>query len=111
MTEAKRTSVLAIVSLVTGAVGIILSCLFWPLGIVLDLTAVILGILGLVEVNKQPGLEGKALAIIGIVLGGVGVLAAILLTILGIAALALLGPQIRDIFEQVYSSLMQTPVP
>jgi hypothetical protein len=106
MTEAKRTSVLAIVSLVVGVVGIILSCLFWPVGIVLAIVALVLGILGLNEVNKQPGVGGKPLAIVGIVLGGLGVLVAIL-AIAGLTALILLGPRIENIFRQIYSSLSQ----
>jgi hypothetical protein len=58
---AKKTSGLAIAALVLGILGMCLPC---PLGLV----AVILGIVALVQMGKDPALGGKALAIIGIVL-------------------------------------------
>lgn len=54
-----RTSGLAIAALVTGLLGICLPCPF-------ALVSIGLGIAALVKINREPGLGGKALAIIGI---------------------------------------------
>jgi len=90
--EAQRMSGMSIASMVCGIVGIVVSCLFWPVGIVLAIVAVILGILGLNEIKKQPEIGGRGMAITGIVLGGISLVLAIL-GIIGIAALAILGSQ------------------
>ena len=101
---ATRTSGLAIGSLVTGILGIILSCIFWPLGAILGLVALILGIVGLNETKKQPGVHGKEMAIIGIVLGALS-LALAILVLIGVAALISMGPRINEIFREIYQSL------
>lgn len=60
-----RTSVMAIVALSLGVVGILL----FPLAFV----ALILGIVALVRMNKNPSLQGKGFAIAGTALGGAGI--------------------------------------
>jgi len=99
-----RTSGLAIGGLVTGILGIIISCVFWPIGVILGLAGLVLGILGLNEIKKQPGMQGKEMAIIAIVLGALGLVIA-LLAVVGVIALITMGPRISSIFGEIYNSL------
>ncbi len=63
-----RPSGLAIASLVLGILGLI-SCMF---GVVFALPALVLGIVALVKINKTGGLlQGRALALAGLIMGGV----------------------------------------
>jgi hypothetical protein len=62
---AKRTNVLAIISLVSGIAAFVLNwLLFLP-----SLAAVVLGGIALYQASKNPAMGGKAMAIIGIILG------------------------------------------
>ncbi len=72
-----KKSVLPVVSLVSGIISMICCA---PLGLV----AIITGILGLNAAKKGSG-EGKGMAIAGIVLGAVGIVEAIILTIAYVA--------------------------
>lgn len=54
-------------SLVAGYIGIV-GCFFAPIGPI----AIVLGVMGLLDLKKHPEKIGKARAITGIVLGGVG---------------------------------------
>ncbi len=84
---------LAIASLVVGVLnlcGWLLPICGLPLGIV----AVILGVLGIKS-------SQRTLAIVGIVLGGLTILLAIINAIAGV----LLGPQMQDIFNSISSDL------
>src|SRR4051794_1661118 len=60
-TAPQRTSGLAIAALITGILGVCLPC---PLGLV----SIGLGIAALVQIGNTPGVGGKALAIIGMIL-------------------------------------------
>jgi hypothetical protein len=72
----KKTSGLAIASLVTGILGI-------------SLLAVIFGWISLVQMGRDPNLTGKGLAIAGLVLGIIGFAAGIIMIIvfIGVATL------------------------
>lgn len=67
--QAARTSGLAIASLVLGILG----CLMLPAPI-----AIVLGIIALVKMGKDPQLKGRGLAIAGVVLGTLGFVFAVL---------------------------------
>ncbi len=64
---------LATTALILGIIGVILSWI--PIvnvvGLILDITAVILGAIGMVKAKKSG--KGKAVAIIGIILGVIGI--------------------------------------
>ncbi len=79
------------------------------LGILMDLTGLVLGIVALVQIRKNPGQTGKGWAITGIVFGALAVILLVLSPVLVIAILALLGPAIGNVFSQINSSLMMTP--
>ena len=72
---------MALVGMTLGIVGIVLSCLV-PLGTILALVALLFSIVGLGQINKQPGVYGgKGMAIAGIVLGAVGLLVSIVVVL------------------------------
>jgi hypothetical protein len=63
----KTTDGLAIASLVLGILGLICS-------ILAGIPALILGIISLKKIDRSPGLQGRGMAIAGIVLGGLSIL-------------------------------------
>ena len=68
----RLTSPLAIVSLVTGVLG-------WTLvPFVGSLVAIVTGHLARGEIRRNPGMEGNSMAVIGLVLGWVAVIGALL---------------------------------
>ena len=96
--ETKKINVLALVSIATGGLGVfallgslLLSLLGAIPGVIctafgglLALAALVTGILGLIQVNRPENLErGKGLAIAGIVIGALALLAACLIPLLG----------------------------
>jgi hypothetical protein len=71
----RKANSLAVWSLVLGIASWVLCCCFCP---PLNLVAIVLGIIALVQINEKNGAEdGRAQAILGIVLGGLNVLWAI----------------------------------
>lgn len=86
-----RTETLAIISLVVGILSVPMSfcCSFF--GIPLSITAVIMGVIAIGNINKDPQqLDGKGLAIGGIATGAFGLVMLVLLLVFGMAG-ALLG--------------------
>lgn len=83
-TSAGKDQTLAIVSLITGAVSIILSwCCY--MGIIIGPVALITGFIAINNINKDPDkYDGKGLAIAGMVAGGVGILISLIMLVLGI---------------------------
>lgn len=74
-----RTSRLAITSFIMGILG-----LFIPyVGSLLALTAIVLGIVSLRKIKRDPNLTGKGLAIAGLVLGIIALILSIVIFILG----------------------------
>ncbi len=68
-----RSSKLAIISVVLGAVAIPADVAFLA-GMPIGLAAIILGVISLVKIRRNPDLTGKVPAIIGIALGGTALL-------------------------------------
>lgn len=66
----RRNNGLSIASMATG----IASLVFCGFGVVLSVVALVLGIVGLQQVNKDPSQQGKGFAIAGIVCGLIGLL-------------------------------------
>lgn len=76
-----KTSVMAIISLVTGILGIL--CCGW---FILSIAALVLGFLGRKEINESGGAKtGSGMAMAGLILGAIGVALGILNWILILA--------------------------
>jgi len=90
-----------LVSLVLPAAFLI----FCGLGLLMDLVALVLGIIGLVQLKNHPEQKGKGLAITGTVFGGLAVILLCLSPVLVISILTLLGPVIGNVFSQVNTNL------
>jgi hypothetical protein len=74
MAVEQKTSPLAVASMVVGIVGMALSLV--AIGVFFAWVALPLGIVALVKINKSGGTQkGKGMAITGIVLGSLGVIA------------------------------------
>jgi hypothetical protein len=91
-----------LVSLVLPAAFLI----FCGLGLLMDLVALVLGIIGLVQLKNHPEQKGKGLAITGTVFGGLAVILLCLSPVLVISILTLLGPVIGNVFSQVNNNLV-----
>ena len=72
---------LAVTSLVCGIVTLVLALCCWPLGLVSAIAALITGYLGLRKADELGG-NGKGMAIAGLVMGGIGILVAVLFGLL-----------------------------
>jgi hypothetical protein len=96
---ASRMSVLAIVSLITGILGLPL-VLCW-IGIPLSIVAIITGHIALVQAGKDPLLTGKGIAWGGLVCGYLGIVMFVALLIIGLA----FGNHVKEIFETLQSQL------
>ncbi|HEX4141553.1 MAG TPA: DUF4190 domain-containing protein [Candidatus Methylacidiphilales bacterium] len=97
---ASRMSVLAIVSLITGILGLPLM-LCWIIGLPLQLCAIITGHIAMAQIGKDPTQSGKGMALGGLICGYLGV---VLLIVLFVIALAF-GNHVKEIFETIQSQL------
>ncbi len=105
--QAQKTNVLSIVSLVTGIIGFLSTCLgiFVVVGQVcmglFGLAGIITGFIGLGQVKRNPE-KGKGMAIAGIILG--------VLTMIGLCLAILIplifGPVINNVFTDLQYQLM-----
>jgi hypothetical protein len=98
-----KTNTLALVSLIVALAPILL--IFIPyvncIGFLCPIAAIILGIIGLTQVNKTME-RGKGMAIAGIIIGAFWI---ILIPIIIIAGVSLFGPVIGNIFNQIQNNL------
>lgn len=79
----KQDQTLPIVSLVLGVLSLVLMCCYG--GFWLGIPAMVVGYLGMTNADKDPNrYSGKGMAIAGIIIGGVSLLAAIAFLFLGI---------------------------
>ena len=70
---------MALAALIVGILAFLGSFLSPYLGIILAIVAIVLGFVGISQINKAPTEQkGKVLAIIGIVLGALGIVYAII---------------------------------
>ncbi len=111
--------ILGIASVVVGLIGFLtnfvipgfLFILCSGLGILMDLTALVLGIIALTQIKKNPGQAGKGWAITGIVFGALAILLICVSPFLITTILVILGPVIGNVFSKINSSLLLTPMP
>ena len=130
MNATAPTNSKATISIVSGVIalllGIIASCVvffvFPPLvyctGFILlaaSLVATVTGFMARQEIRQSGGTQdGESMALIGLVLGLIGlgvVLLLCLVMILSVAGLLLLGPQIGTVFSEIERNLQLTPTP
>lgn len=85
--EPEKTSGMAVTALVLGILGLLASItlVFFFVGGPLGLVALILGIIAITKIKPGSGLKGKGMAIAGAITGGLGLLVAIGITILGVS--------------------------
>ena len=113
-----KTNVLAIISLVAGILGLLAICasgltaIIPVIGLVvaicngiLAIGALVMGFIGMNQ-NKTTGQKGRVMAIIGLVLGIVALLAACLIGIAPSILVGILGPSIGNVFSGINNSLM-----
>jgi hypothetical protein len=70
--ESKRTSGMAVASLVLGICALVLFWIPW-LGFLLGILAIIFGGLALSQIRKEPSLGGQGMAVAGLVCGIIGI--------------------------------------
>ena len=92
-----RTSQLAIWSLVCGCLSLLCS-------LFASVPAIILGHMGLSEIKKNPGLQGRGMAMAGMILGYVFT-TLIIIYIISIIVLVSMGSQVKDIFKTITSQI------
>jgi hypothetical protein len=92
-----------LLNLLLPGVGILLCC---GVAILVNLAALVLGIVGLVQIKNHPGQAGKGWAIVGIVFGGLSILSICLFPIFSVAILTLMGPIIGNVFTKINSTLV-----
>ena len=91
-----KTNTLAIVAVVCGGLGIVMSFCCGLFGIPVDIAALICGGLALSQI-KTTGEQGRGMAIAGLVLGALGIVLAIVMMVVGVAIQGL--PQFQQ-FQQ-----------
>lgn len=83
MATASKDQTLPIVALVAGILSIVMSCCY--LGFLLGPVALIVGFIGMNNANKNSDIyEGKNLAVVGMILGGIGLGMSFIIVILQI---------------------------
>jgi len=102
-----KTSGLAITSLVLGILAFIL---IWipVVGQILAILALVFGIMVLIKIKKDPTIEGKGMAIVGIVLGGIALLYALILLAGFMAYFGVLSP--HRLITDNSNTLSNTPI-
>ena len=83
--QGASTNGMAITGMVCGILTILPSCccgLFGlPLTILLVILSIVFSIIGLVQIKKNPAQKGKGMAIAGLIIGALGLIAAILMVV------------------------------
>jgi hypothetical protein len=100
----KKTSTLAIVSLVLGCLGWMFPVAFGPAG-------VITGHLGRAEIRRDPSLGGKGMALAGLILGYFwsSFILLAFVSIVAISVLIALGNQVKTVFSTISSQEQVAP--
>jgi hypothetical protein len=95
---AQETSKLAIWSLVCGCLSLICNLLT-------AIPAIILGHMGLSETKKNPALQGRGMAMAGMIIGYVITALTVAYLVLVCVVFASMGNQVKDIFKTINSQL------
>ncbi|MCE9592160.1 MAG: DUF4190 domain-containing protein [Planctomycetes bacterium] len=69
---AQKRSPFALYSSMLGVIAVV--DFFTPIGFIVGIAAVVLGIRGLKQIQREPALLGRRLAVVGITLGSLGVI-------------------------------------
>jgi hypothetical protein len=108
-TGAPRTSVLAIVSLITGILALP-TAFCYGLGLALGLVAVITGHIARGQLAKNPAETGQGLALAGLICGYTSIVLTIV-AIVAIGVLIALGNQVKTVFSTITSQLQSAAPP
>jgi hypothetical protein len=92
------TSKLAVWALVLGCLGFFLSLLA-------SIPAIVLGHMSLNEIKRNPGMQGRGMALAGTILGYVFTLILPILSIIAISVLIALGNQVKGTFNTINAQL------
>jgi hypothetical protein len=92
------SSKLAVWALVCGCLGLFLSLLT-------SIPAIILGHMSLSEIKKNPGMQGRGMALGGLILGYIFTILLPLISVIAISILIALGNQVKDTFKTINSQL------
>jgi hypothetical protein len=110
---ALASGILGLASIAVSLLGLLASLLlpmaflvFCGLSLLMNLVALVLGIIGLVQLKSHPEQKGKGLAITGIVFGALSLILLCLLPVLGTAILAILGPVVGNVFTEISNTLV-----
>ena len=76
------------------------------LAFLMDLVALVLGIIGLVQLKNHPEQKGKGWAITGIVFGGLAIILLCLSPVLVTSILLILGPIVGNVFTEINNTLV-----
>jgi peptidyl-prolyl cis-trans isomerase B (cyclophilin B) len=88
--------------------ALICGCASFLCGIFAAIPAIILGHMGLSEIKKNPGMQGRGMALAGVILGYVITAFSILyIGIVGISVLIALGNQVKD--KESSTSIISKP--
>jgi len=90
----QETSNLAIWALVCGCLSLFLSLLA-------SIPAIILGHMGLNQIKRNPGMQGRGMALAGLILGYVFTLILPIISIIAISILIALGNQVKSTFKTI----------
>ncbi len=112
-TTAGALGIGAVVIIVVAVIGIFISPAGFALvgtvcaglSILIGIVALVLGIIGLVQIKNHPGQTGKGMAITSVVIGALSVVLLCLSPVLVTTTLMLLGPVIGNVFTEINSSL------
>jgi hypothetical protein len=101
-----RTSTLAIVSLIAGLLGCP-TMICYGLGIAFGIVAVVTGHLARAEIKREPWLQGKGMALAGLILGYIWSSCIILafISVVAISVLIALGNQVKGVYSTINSQL------
>jgi hypothetical protein len=98
---AKKTSPLALTSLITGIVGLP-AILCWPIALALDVTAIITGHMARGRIRKDPSQSGSGMALAGLICGYIGILLTIVVVVFSV--LIALGSQ-KSVLQSLQSQI------
>jgi len=94
------TSKLAVWALVCGCLGFFISLLA-------SIPAIVLGHMSLNEIKKNPGMQGRGMALTGLILGYIFTLILPIISIVAISVLIALGNQVKATFKTINSQIAE----
>lgn len=82
--ENNTPKTLGILAIIVGAVGVLIGCCCWPLGIPVSAAAVVMAGIGFSQIKDDPNHQDRTLLIIALVLSGLSTAMTLLGIVLGV---------------------------